>query len=66
MPLEMKILLDDAGQIQVTGPIDNKLVSFGLLELAKEAIAKHNEQREQRRVQLAMPAAVPFAMKKGD
>jgi hypothetical protein len=38
---QLNIMLDDAGQVQVNGTIDNKLYAYGLLELAKEAIQIH-------------------------
>jgi len=59
MPIELKITLDDTGQISLAGPLDNKLICYGLLELAKEAVQKIHDQA-QRRVHLAPATAVPL------
>lgn len=59
MPVQLTITLDDTGQISLAGPLDNKLVCYGLLELAKEAVQKIHDQA-QRRVHLAPAAAVPL------
>jgi len=41
--LELKISLDQiTGGISVNGPIDNPLIAYGMLELAKAAIHAHN------------------------
>lgn len=40
-------------QITVNGPIDNKLLSFGLLELAKEVITAYNQKQGEQLVQPA-------------
>ena len=36
--LQLTITLQDDGQLQVSGPIQNKALAYGLLELAKDAI----------------------------
>ena len=38
MPVTMTITIDDTGNINVNGPIDNKMVSYGMLEAARDAI----------------------------
>lgn len=50
--IELHIVLNDAGQVSVTGPLENRLLCYGLLEAAKEVIAAHQAQ-SQRRVQPA-------------
>lgn len=53
--LELHITLDDRGAMNVNGAIENKLIAFGLLELAKEAInGFHAEQA--RKIQPASAA----------
>ncbi len=44
MTAQLLITLDERG-CNVQGPIDNKLVAFGMLELAKEAIQKHHASK---------------------
>ena len=36
--IEILITLHDTGQLTITGPIQNKALAYGLLELAKDAI----------------------------
>lgn len=52
MPIvaELKITMDDAGGVSVEGAIDNKLLAYGLLEVARESISNHH-QAAQRKVQ---------------
>jgi hypothetical protein len=44
--IELKIVLDDTGHASVSGPIDNTLLSYGLLEIARDAIKAHAEQKK--------------------
>jgi hypothetical protein len=63
MPLELKIMQDDAGQISVSGPIENKILCYGLLEIARDAIVAHHEKAKR----LVQPAAAfPVALTKGN
>jgi len=46
------------GQVNVTGPVENGLVCYGMLECAKDAIRNFAAQRTQRAI---LPAtALPF------
>ena len=38
---QLLIVLNHDGTIGVSGPIDNKLLSLGMIECAKEAIIEH-------------------------
>jgi hypothetical protein len=55
--VQLIITLDAQGQIQVNGPLDNMLLCFGLLELAKVSVKDYNVAKQQR-VQLAPPSAL--------
>ena len=46
---EIKITLDDDGNLSVKGPIDNLILCYGMLERAKETIGQHwrSKQKEQ-------------------
>jgi hypothetical protein len=44
--VQLVITLTDAGQCQVSGPIDNKLICFGALEMAKEAIQEYHKHKK--------------------
>ena len=45
MNIELKIILDDAGRVQVQGPIDQTMICYGLLEMARDALRAHAEAR---------------------
>lgn len=45
--IQLIITLDDTGQIGVTGPINNQLMCYGMLEMAKIAVTAHAKQNEQ-------------------
>ena len=40
--IELRIVVSDDGQLQITGPIENKVVCLGILEIAKDVV-KHYE-----------------------
>lgn len=45
--VRMTLLFEPSnGQFNIEGPIDNKILAYGLLELAKEAIFRHNYEKE--------------------
>lgn len=46
MQVELKITVTEQGQIGVHGPLDQPLVCYGLLEMARQAIQKHHEQAQ--------------------
>ena len=58
MPIELRIIMDENGQINVSGPIDNKVLAYGLLECAKDAIFQA-QQQSQNRIQPAAFMPVP-------
>lgn len=51
MPAQLVITLDDQGKLGLQGPINNKLLCYGLLELAKDAIVSHHAEQDKRVVQ---------------
>ena len=38
------ITLSEDGKFSCAGPLDNKVLCYGLLELAKESVAKHTQR----------------------
>lgn len=54
----LTITLTGDGRVTVSGPIDNGLISYGLLELGRQAIQNHIASKATR-VQLAPAGAVP-------
>lgn len=48
---QLAIVLFDNGSIAVNGPIDNKLLALGLLEIAKDTVIKHCDKADKRIVE---------------
>jgi hypothetical protein len=42
---QLIITFEDNGSVSVSGAIDNKLISFGMLECAKEAISEFHRNK---------------------
>ena len=57
MEATLTIVLDPQGQIQVSGPLDNMLLCYGMLELAKVSIKDYATAKQQR-VQVAPASAL--------
>lgn len=38
---QLAITLDEAGAVNINGPLENRLLCYGLMEMAKEALQKH-------------------------
>jgi hypothetical protein len=58
--VELTVTIDDLGKPSIRGPIENKLLSYGLLEVARELIHDHHAQKQQQqRVQLASVGTAP-------
>jgi hypothetical protein len=53
---ELRITMLATGQVHVTGPIENKILSYGLLEVAREVIAEHAKAQQR----LVQPASMVF------
>ena len=45
MTAQIVITLDAQGRCNVQGNIDNKLIAYGMLDLAKEAISEHHKRQ---------------------
>lgn len=43
MPTRLIIVMDEESNVQVEGPISNVPLCYAMLEMAKDAIRKHNE-----------------------
>lgn len=53
MPIQITITVDDAGHTSINGPIDNKILTYGILEVAKEAVATYHRKKAENLVQPA-------------
>ena len=58
---QITITLTELGQISVNGPLHDKILCFGMLEMAKEAV--HNFKPGE--VDLIKPPFMPFPPKTG-
>jgi uncharacterized protein YfeS len=58
--IKLTITMDQAtGQIKVDGPIDNAILAFGLLEIARQAVQSHHAQKASQQRIIPMTAALP-------
>lgn len=64
LAVEIRITLDTAGNIRVEGPMEQKIVFFGMLEIAKQTAVKFNEDAA-KKVQLA-PAGLTLPTTAGN
>lgn len=56
----LTITLDAAtGQVQVAGPIDNKMICYGLLEMAKDAIRDYAAAQAKQGGLIAVKGSLP-------
>lgn len=46
----IQISMDAAGHVSVSGPLENKVLMYGLLELAKEVIVEYNLNKQVERM----------------
>lgn len=54
--IRLVVSLDEQGKVDVSGPVDNMVLSFGLLEAAKVVIVGHHEQlRKRQRPDIQIP-----------
>ena len=53
MPVKIEIVMTDDGQIGFRGPVENKILCYGLLEVARDIISAHGIEKSQ--VQLVVP-----------
>lgn len=58
MAIKLVIEVDDAGNFNVTGPINDKVMCYGLLEAAKDAIRAQGVQKAIEAASRIVPAAV--------
>lgn len=56
--IQLVITMNEQGQIGVSGPIDNQVLSYGLLEIAKITIANRAREAGERLVQPAAPGTI--------
>lgn len=48
--IELKIVVGDDGRMQVSGPLDNPVQCYGLLEMAKDTIRAHMQSQANRTI----------------
>jgi hypothetical protein len=61
MRFQLTITMDDAGNIGIEGPVDQKMVCYGLLECARDAIKDHCDRAFANRspIAIAGPGDIP-------
>lgn len=58
--VELKIGINETGQLTITGPIDNEMLCYYLLEKGRQVVQEHHATKAARLVQPA--TAVPFGL----
>jgi hypothetical protein len=46
MKFELIVSMDEKGNVSVNGPIENKIVCYGMLEVARQAVEKFDVQKK--------------------
>lgn len=60
--ITLGIFITKDGRCIVSGPVDDLIASYGILELAKEEVRNHvRRQQAQRRIQVAAATALPHS-----
>lgn len=59
--LTLTIIMDPAGQVQVEGAIGNEPLAYGMLEVAKNAIRRFHEERNESRIVKPNDLTIPRA-----
>ena len=54
--VEVRIRVHPDGRLEVAGPVDDRVVMYGLLELAKDELRRYWRTQDQRVVVPAVPA----------
>ncbi len=60
---ELVISIDAAGNVSVNGPIENRMLCYGLLEVARDVIVEFQEQ--QKSAIVTAPAGLANVLKMG-
>jgi hypothetical protein len=59
MAVTITITIDDAGRFGIQGPLENKVVCYGMLEAGKDAVRQFNEKQTQGRPLIAPVSVIP-------
>lgn len=63
MDIELKIIRRADGNVEVSGPLTDAVLCYGMMEAAKDAIREF-KARAQRRSEIHIPALSPEAIRK--
>jgi len=58
---KIEIVMTDNGQIAVNGSIENKLLAYGLLEAAREAVSEFHKNQDKKIVAPPLGLVIPKA-----
>lgn len=47
---KLEITMTDTGQVSIVGPIENQLLAYGMLEIARNLVYDTNKKREESRI----------------
>jgi hypothetical protein len=61
--IELKVVYDtETGRVEVTGPIHDKIMSYGLMEMCREIISKSETPRSN----IVVPNVLPLPQQKSN
>jgi hypothetical protein len=62
MKVQLLIEMNEQGQITINGPVNQKMLCYGMLEFARDAIKEFNDKAVQGpQIALAQPGDIPDA-----
>lgn len=59
MPVQIIITFDESGALNVNGPIDNRMLCYGMLDMARDIIAERARKAAENLVQPATGVILP-------
>ncbi len=59
MKAQLIITIEDDGSCNVNGPIKEKMIAYGMLEAAKDAIQEFHQNKAKSQIQLVPAGAIP-------
>jgi hypothetical protein len=53
--IELTIQMDPSGNVSINGPIDNTILCYGLLEVARDLLKNHRDKKQQMTASIVAP-----------
>lgn len=59
----LTITMTDAGEVGVVGPIENQVLCYGLLEVARDIVLDHSKKKAEQRIVAPGPVGLSLVTK---